>query len=266
MDKSWIYKQTDANVAQFDKAMEIYYPQTKEFINDPLKHIETIRDRCNYLDAIQLIDWNAYLGRDCTMMDLGCGGGWLSGYLSRLESVKSIYALDSSKHYLLDLMPQVVKLMEGRYEKIVPIEGLFSPLLFQDGFLDVVVASSALHHADHLEGVLKEIRRTLKKGGLLFILNETPASRWGYMLLIIKAVVKIFANVLLCRYKPISQSVSSSGYLSNPRLGDREYPLWYWKKAIEHSGFAIIARKDTRLPTMKNGKGPSLVHLICKAV
>jgi ubiquinone/menaquinone biosynthesis C-methylase UbiE len=163
-------------------------------------------------------------------------------------------------------MPQVVKFMEGRQEKIVPIEGLFTPLLFRDGFLDVVVASSALHHADSLDGVLKEIRRTLKKDGLLFVLNETPSSRLGHVLLITKAVIKIFANVLLQNYKSISQSVSSSGYLCDPYLGDRDYPLWYWKNSIERSGFSIIEHVDTRLPTVKNGKGTSLVHLICKAV
>jgi SAM-dependent methyltransferase len=266
MNKSWIYEQTDLNITQFDRAMEIYYPESRVYIHDPREHVARICDQCNYLDAIKLIDWNAYFEHDCSIMDLGCGGGWLSGYLSKFESVSTIYALDSSKNYLFDLMPQVVKLMEGRWEKIVPIEGLFTPLLFQDGFLDVVVASSALHHADRLDRVLKEIRRTLKKDGLLFVLNETPSSRVGHMLLITKAVLKIFANVLLQNYKPISQSVSSSGYLCDPYLGDRDYPLWYWKGAIERSGFSIIEHVDTRLPTVKNGKDTSLVHFICKAV
>ncbi|MEI7636304.1 MAG: class I SAM-dependent methyltransferase [Syntrophus sp. (in: bacteria)] len=266
MNKSWIYKQTDLNVAQFDKAMETYYPESRAFIHDPREHVARICDQCNYLDAIKLIDWKAYIRHDCSIMDLGCGGGWLSGYLSKSESVSVIYALDSSKHYLFELMPQVVKFMEGRQEKIVPIEGLFMPLLFQDGFLDIVVASSVLHHADSLDGVLKEIRRTLKKDGLLFVLNETPSSRFGHMFLLAKAVIKIFFNVLLRNYKPISQSVSSSGYLYDPYLGDRDYPLWYWKKAIERSGFSIIEYVDTRLPTMKKGKGTRLVHLICKAV
>ena len=266
MSKNWIYKQTDLNVAQFDRAMETHYPESRVYIHDPQEHVARICDQCNYLDAIKLIDWKAYFRRDCSIMDLGCGGGWLTGYLSKFDSVKTIYALDSSKHYLMEMMPQVVKLMDGKQEKIVPIEGLFMPLLFQDGFLDVVVASSSLHHADSLDGVLKEIRRTLKRDGLLFVLNETPSSRFGHMLLITKAVIKIFANVLLRNYKPISQSVSSSGYLCDPYLGDRDYPLWYWKNAIERSGFSIIEHVDTLLPTVKNGQGTSLVHLICKAV
>jgi ubiquinone/menaquinone biosynthesis C-methylase UbiE len=266
MNKSWIYEQTNLNIAQFDKAMETNYPESKIYIHDPKEHIARISDQCNYLDAIKLIDWNAYLGPDCSVMDLGCGSGWLTAYLSKIDSVSTIYALDSSKYYLYEMMPQIVKMMEGRQGKIVPIEGLFTPLLFQDGFLDAVVASATLHHSESLDVVLKEIRRCLKKNGLLFVLNEIPSSWLGHILLIAKAVIKIFTNVLLRNYLPISQSVSSSGYLYDPFLGDRDYPLWYWENAIESSGFSIIEQVDTLMPTLKNGKGTSMVHLICKAI
>lgn len=109
--------------------------------------------------------------------------GWLTGYLSKLESVSTVYALDSSKYFLLKMMPKIVMLMGGgRQEKIVPIEGLFTPLMFEDGALDVVVASSVLHHADSLEAVLREIKRVLKEDGLLVILNETPSSGMRHVL------------------------------------------------------------------------------------
>jgi len=264
--KIWINEQTDRNIAQFDTLMEIHYPESKVYINDPREHISRICEQCNYLDAVKLIDWNKYLKDDCVVLDIGCGGGWLTGFLSKFDSVSTIYALDSSKHYLSELMPQVVKLMEGKHKKVQPIEGLFTPLLFPDGFLDIVVAASALHHADNLEQFLKEIRRVLKKGGLLFVLNETPMSRFGYVYLMTKSVVKIILRSLLKIYKPVSQSVSSSGFLSNPFLGDRDYPLWYWVETINRSGFTIVEHINTGLPTMKGGKGYSLKHFVCKAI
>ncbi|MDH4186709.1 MAG: hypothetical protein OEV08_06910, partial [Nitrospira sp.] len=80
-----------------------------------------------------------------------------------------------------------------------------------------------------------------------------------------KAFIKIFLNAALHRYKPISPSISSSGYLYDPILGDRDYPLWYWKEAIHRSGFAIVECIDTGLATVKNVKGRSLVHFVCRA-
>jgi SAM-dependent methyltransferase len=265
MNKNWIHEQTELNTSQFDKAMEASCPESRTYLHDPKEYYSRIAEQCNYLDAIKLIEWESYLGKDCSLLDLGCGGGWLAGYLSTFESVKTIYALDSSKYFILDLMPKVVMLMDGRSEKIVPIEGLFAPLLFENGVMDVIVASSVLHHTDSLEGVLKEINRVIKKNGLLFILNETPSPNIRHTLSITKAFIKMLTDTLFCKYRSISASISSSGYLYDPSLGDRFYPLWYWKEAIKRSGFSIVEYVDTGFPTVKNKKGRSLVHFVCRA-
>lgn len=264
MNKSWIHEQTELNISQFDTAMEASCPESRMYIHDPKEYLSRISEQCNYLDAIKLIDWKSYLGKTCSVLDLGCGGGWLTGYLSKLDSVTKIYALDSSKYFLLDMMPKIVALMKGRQEKVVPIEGLFTPLMFEDGALDVVVASSVLHHADSLESVLREIRRVLKSDGVLVILNETPASGIRHVLSLTKAFVKIFLNASLHRYQSVSASVSSCGYLYDPLLGDRDYPLWYWKEAIGRSGFAIAQTLDSGMSTLKAQKGRSLVHFVCQ--
>ncbi|TKB95380.1 MAG: class I SAM-dependent methyltransferase [Nitrospira sp.] len=265
MNKSWIHEQTERNISQFDKAMEVSSPESRAYIHDPKAYLSRISEQCNYLDAVKLIDWKVCLRKDCAILDLGCGGGWLTGYLSRLEEVKTVYALDSSKYFLLDMMPQIVRLMGGRQEKIVPIEGLFAPLMFDDGALDIVVASSVLHHADSLESVLKEMKRVLKSDGLLVILNETPSSGIRHVVSLGRAFIKIFLNAAFHRYKSISPSISSSGYLYDPMLGDRDYPLWYWKEAVHRSGFVIVESMDTGLSTVKNVKGRSLVHFVCRA-
>lgn len=265
MNKSWIHEQTERNISQFDEAMETSNPESGAYLYDAKEYLSRISEQCNYQDAIELIDWKVYLRKDCAVLDLGCGGGWLTGYLSRLEEVRTVYALDSSKYFLLDMMPQIVRLMGGRQEKIVSIEGLFTPLMFDDGALDVVVASSALHHADSLESVLKEMKRVLRSDGLLVILNETPSSGIQHVLSLGKAFIKIFLNTVFHRYKPISPSISSSGYLYDPMLGDRDYPMWYWKEAIHRSGFVIVDSMDTGMSTVKNVKGRSLVHFVCRA-
>ena len=133
MTKTWIHEQTDVGIAQFDKAMETHYAESGGYIRDPREHVARICNECNYLEAVKQIDWSKYLEPGCSVLDMGCGGGWLTAYLSRLEPTRTIYALDSSKHYLSNMLPQVVQLMDGRWEKVQPIQGLFSPLLLPDG-------------------------------------------------------------------------------------------------------------------------------------
>lgn len=265
MMRNWIHEQTDRNVAQFDRSMETHYPESAAYLHDPARYLERVAEECNYLDAVKVIDWRRYVADNSAVLDFGCGGGWLAGYLSTIDAVRTVCALDASKHFIADIMPEVIKLMQGKAEKIVAVEGLFTPLLLEDESLDVVAASSVLHHADSLEGALKEIRRVLKRDALLFILNETPPSTMRYGLSILKAVTGIFANLILRRYKSNSVAVSSCGYLANPYLGDRDFPLWYWKEAIKRSGFSIIEFIDSGMPTVKGTRGRTLKHFVCRA-
>lgn len=264
MHKSWIYEQTEFNVNQWDYAMEKHYPETGKWLRNPDDYFVRVCQECNYLNAVELIDWNKYINNNCQILDMGCGGGWLSGFLTRFENTKLIYAMDSSKRFLTELVPQVVTKMNGNLEKIVTIQGLFTPLLYEDASMDVVVASSAFHHAESLEVVLKEVRRVLKKNGVLIILNETPRSWLRYIISIFLALIKILKKSIMKNYTSISPAVSSSGYLYDPFLGDRSYPLWYWKDAIKCSKFSIEEIIDTKMSTVKGLPGISLKHIICK--
>ena len=265
MKRNWIVEQTRRGVAQFDRAMTEMYPESNAYLKSARDYLDTVGETCNYIAACELVPWENYLPSNAKVLDMGCGGGWLSAMLSRVDSVETIYALDSSQHFLQSLLPQVMALMKGNQVKLVEIEGLFQPLLFDDAHLDVVVASSALHHADNLESVLKEIRRTLKPGGLLFVLNETPWPGYRHLLSVLAASVRTLRDLSLQRYRPVSPSVSASGYLYDPALGDRDYPVWYWKEALRASGFVIESVMDTGMPTVKGSKGRSLVHFVCRA-
>lgn len=265
MKSNWIVEQTRRGVAQFDRAMTEMYPESNAYLKSARDYLDTVGETCNYIAACELVPWENYLPSNAKVLDMGCGGGWLSAMLSRVDSVETIYALDSSQHFLQSLLPQVMALMEGNQFKLVEIEGLFQPLLFDDAHLDVVVASSALHHADNLESVLKEIRRTLKPGGLLFVLNETPWPGYRHLLSVLAASVRTLRDLSLQRYRPVSPSVSASGYLYDPALGDRDYPVWYWKEALRASGFVIECVMDTGMPTVKGSKGRSLIHFVCRA-
>ena len=266
MSINWIADQTLHGISQFDQAMINSYPDSNASLQNAHDYLRTVGHVCNYVAASQLVKWERYLPPNAKLLDIGCGGGWLAAMLSRLDTVQTVYALDSSRHFLYNLLPQVMELMQGNSEKLITIEGLFQPLLFEDDYLDMVVASSALHHADNLESVIRGIRPKLKRGGMLIVLNETPWPGLRHLLSVTAAALRIIKNLLLQRYHPVSPSISSSGYLYDPRLGDRDYPLWYWNKALESAGFSVESVIDTGMPTVANSKGRPLIHFICRAI
>jgi SAM-dependent methyltransferase len=264
--QSWIAVQAMHGISQFDQAMVQSYPDSEISLLGARQYLATIGEVCNYIAAVEQVDWERYLPQEAKVLDIGCGAGWLTAMLSRMDSVKMIYPLDSSKHFLNILLPQVLNLMQGRPEKVRVIEGLFQPLLFENEQLDVVVASSALHHAESLEPVLKEIRRVLKPGGLLFVLNETPWPGYRHWLSVMVASIRILRDLFIQRYRVASPAISASGYLYDPSLGDRDYPRWYWEKALHAAGFDLQSVIDTGLPTVKGSKGRPLIHYVCRAI
>ena len=266
MKRNWIVNQTEINVAQWDNVMETFYPESKLYLRDPNEYVKRLCVECNYLDAVKVLDWNKLLKPESVILDLACGGGWLSGYLSTFSQVKAIYALDSSKRFLSELLYATVKILNGNPKKITTIEALFSPILLENSTLDMVVSSSSLHHADSLEGVLKEIRRVLKDDGILVILNETPYSNLKHILSSTRSFIRILYKLLFRKYVSTSASVTACGHLYDPILGDKNYPLWYWREVIKKAGFRLIEERDTKMPTVKGKNMTSLTHFVCKVI
>lgn len=264
--QNWIAEQTFQGLSQFDLALELNHPESKKYTSHPDNYLRVIMEECNFYDSLESLDWNTLLRNAEIVLDLGCGGGWLSSRLSLVDGIRKIYALDASRGFLNNLLPGVVQRMGGNMERIEPIEGLFTPLLFPDASLDVIVASSVMHHSDNLATLLRECRAKLKQGGRLLILNETPYSGLRHILSTSKGFLNIIANLTLCKYMEQSPSISSSGYFYDPSLGDRDYPLWYWREAITRSGFHIEQIIDTGLSTIKGKPGRSLKHFICQAI
>jgi ubiquinone/menaquinone biosynthesis C-methylase UbiE len=264
MENSWLAKQVLINTEQWDSSLTTFYPETKSWMSDPVSYFEHLTEVCNYLKAAKLIDWDSYLVDNSTILDVGCGGGWLTGFLSKNTKVKKIIAIDSSANYLENFLPNVLSQLDGDMTKVQTVQGLFSPILMEAESVDMIVISSALHHADNMGSVLSEFKRVLKPNAHLIILNETPARNIRYMYQTLRAFVKIYATIFCKSYQPYVQKISAGGYLYDPYLGDVDYPEWYWKKAISGSGFDILELMDTGLATISGKKGRSLKHFICK--
>lgn len=263
---SWILQQQAIGISQFDREMSKAHPDLTGYLTNATDYVRTIGSDCNYLQATEMLDWNTYLTGNMHILDLGCGGGWLSANLSKYSAVEKIYALDSSKHFLEKLLPNVIKVMGGDAQKIEAVEAFFTPLLFEDSSLDLVAASSSVHHAENLEYLFSEIARVLKPNGRLILLNETPRGGFRYLISAIMASLRILKNIASKKYYSASPALSSTCFLYDPKLGDRDYPMWYWGKALDTSGFVIEEILNTDLPTIKDGKGRSLIHFICKKV
>jgi len=104
-----------------------------------------------------------------TIVELGCGNGW---NMSR-------FAQNGHPAIGLDAVPERVTLALSHGPALLA-DGLSLP--FAKESLDMIYVQHVLHHIGDMIGALSEIRRCLRPGGVLFLIETTedsPLIYWG---------------------------------------------------------------------------------------
>lgn len=264
--QDWTIEQARIAAGDWMSVITKFYPQYIPMWADPQEHYRALLEEWNYLDAVKVVDWVGIFNR-CSpnkILDLGAGTGWLSAFLSTFAAVKTVDTLDISRG-LLNLIPEIALAMNGDLGKIRPILGAFYPLLAEDATYDMIVVSSALHHAPNLYSALYECNRVLKNGGVLLILNETPDTSLQYCWKFLKFVISAALHVITGNYPENSSAVSKSGILVDPYLGDHAYSYSQWRQALDKTGFSMHIMKTTFFPSKtEKRQARKLFHFICE--
>jgi SAM-dependent methyltransferase len=97
------------------------------------------------------------------VLDLGCGSGWLSSYVS-----------DKDKYVGLSCSSVEMKHLRSIGLKGV-LHSLEEPLPFKDNSFDCIFASHVIEHFTirEVEAIMKEIKRILKPSGVLILATPT---------------------------------------------------------------------------------------------
>lgn len=160
-----------------------YYLRTKPFYNlknKPVKHLgdgmdaETHRHFCDFANiAVALA-----LPAGGSLLDVGCGSGWLSEYFSRL----------GYKVLGIDISDDLIQMARERFERVpynVDHEtSLHCRFLKHDvetaplpEKFDAIICYDSLHHLEDESAVFSHLAAMLNIGGLLFILEgQKPAA------------------------------------------------------------------------------------------
>lgn len=111
--------------------------------------------------------------RGKTVLDLGCGAGWLAGQLSK--NGNRVYAIDCSPKWI-----NICKRQNEKFENITSIIADAGDLrIFKSGMFDRVVANMvflSVSSEKKLKRIFKEAGRVLKKGGVLIFSDAHPVT------------------------------------------------------------------------------------------
>ena len=137
------------------------------------------RERIHPKHLIKSKIWySSYLKKDDRVLDLGCG---YAGTLIKVaRQVKEAIGCDIDQNSLKASIEIAnskkisnLKFMTADANKKLP---------FKNGYFDKVICSDVLEHLNHRNFALLEIKRVLKKNGLLFLVTDNPNTSWKKLL------------------------------------------------------------------------------------
>jgi SAM-dependent methyltransferase len=205
--------------------------------SDGARLFEFLESNTNNVAAARAFPWDRVLKPDATVLDLGCGAGWLSALLSRDERVRRVIAWDSSASLLTDRLPEVVAHLDARMDRIERVCGDFTPLMLDDDSVDLAVMVSAFHHADAPGELLSDLCRVLRPGGAIVLMDELIWPRsWTAL-----HMLRTFAGAALTTFTPRARikapgHVTSTHILYDDALGDRAFTAAQWRVVLSGHG------------------------------
>jgi 2-polyprenyl-6-hydroxyphenyl methylase / 3-demethylubiquinone-9 3-methyltransferase len=121
---------------------------------------------------------NAFGSRALRVLDIGCGGGFLSNALAKIGH--HVTGVDASEESL------AVAARHDDEGSVTYVVGNALSLSFADATFDVVCAMDFLEHVDQPERVVAEVARVLRPGGSFFF--HTFNRNWLAWLVVVKGV------------------------------------------------------------------------------
>ncbi len=120
----------------------------------------------------------AYGDRSIRILDVGCGTGV---FAERMRE-----ALPNAQIVGVDLVEGMLSRGHERWRKhqahVAPVQGDSERLPFASGSFDVVTCANSFHHYPHQDRAIKEMKRVLRPGGRLILVDGYRDAPWGWFI------------------------------------------------------------------------------------
>lgn len=153
------------------------------------------------------------MGRCGILLDVAVGTADLTLEILRQEKAEHVTGIDLSANMMAIGEEKVRR--SGHSDKVSFLKGDAGRMPFPDGEFDAVTCAYGVRNFSDLEGGLKEMRRVLRPGGELMILEFSypgnPVIRWGYDL--------YFSHILPLVGRILSRDSTAYRYLNKSVKG-----------------------------------------------
>ncbi|MBN2720179.1 MAG: class I SAM-dependent methyltransferase [Proteobacteria bacterium] len=119
------------------------------------------------------------LGKGQTVADIGAGGGYFSFLFSaEVGREGRVFAVDTNEDFLEFIREQAAA---GGFDNVETILAGEGPLALPEKGVDVFFLRNVFHHFGEPASCLEDLRKFLRPGGRIAIIDHRPDSRGGFV-------------------------------------------------------------------------------------
>lgn len=110
------------------------------------------------------------ISNHCSIIDIGCGGGYISNRIYEMSQSKQVVGIDFSS--------QAIELAKKKYKDkpITFIECTATNINLESNSIDIAVCFGLIEHIENFDLCFNEIKRILKQGGFLYLTSSNKHS------------------------------------------------------------------------------------------
>jgi ubiquinone/menaquinone biosynthesis C-methylase UbiE len=203
----FVLTEGQANGLDVTEAIKQFYEETPFPNYDDLDNPRALLEKARAELFARLL--NEQIPYDARVVEIGCGTGQLTNFLAIAH--RSVLGVDACLNSLR--LARRFKADHGIWRATFAQMNLFQPAL-KDGFFDVVISNSVLHHTADCRGAFARISRLAKPGGYVIVGLYNAFSRRIH-----------YARVGLYRLTGITSRVLDPRFTKIAGLGKRE--AWF---------------------------------------
>lgn len=168
-----------------------------------------------------------YLDRPIRVLDIGCGTG--------LFAARVREAMPRARVTGVDLVDGMLQKGRERWRKLsetaAPVQGDSERLPFDSGAFDVVTCANSFHHYPHQDRAVAEMRRVLKPGGRLILVDGYRDAVYGWFIYDV-CVAKREGNVHHCSGAQVRELMDRAGFESVEQKVHRGFAPFLLSEAV----------------------------------
>jgi SAM-dependent methyltransferase len=177
-------------------------------------------------------------------VDMGSGTGVGATILSKISGIEKVYAVEMSEGFVKNIMPVVFQEFDANVSKIQRVVGDFNHLDLEEGSIDIVLEIAAFHHSENLDFTIKECKRVLRSGGVIFAIDRAWPDTYTQDRL----------EAMLDRELPDNlkrkYGISPSASFTRRDYGEHEYTIGQLLNAFWSNGFDATAFSQLHPPAL----------------